>query len=1032
MICMKNFLRFSLVTLLMTICGVMSAQVVTFNAETDKGPNTESAAGADQMTKDGVTISITNGILGNGKQYRVYKGQTMTIASTVGNIKKVVLTCTAKGDAQYGPGCFQNPTSGTYTYDDVLGTWEGDAAELSLTAVSNQVRMTKVEVYLGEVQKTLTISGTTPFTGSTTVTITPSNEDYAVYYTTDGSDPAASGKVYSGPFTLTETTTVKAVEEDYAGDMSAVVEKTFVKESAPEITTAANIAAFKALGTDTEAKLTLSNAQVLYVATNDVYVRDASGAIDLYKIGIDFSNGQILNGSITGRLAFYNDMPEMAKTDNTNANDITFAAGTAEPKVLTIAQAKSEAYYCDLIKIEGVKITPRQEGSYTNYYAYIGDDEIQVYDRFKVGLEFNADETYNVEGILVPYKGAYEIYLTQPITGGTPPTPGPGGEITVANDIAAFKALGTDTEAKLMLKNAQVLYVGTNDVYVRDASGAIDLFKIGIDFSNGQVLNGSITGRLAFYNDLPEMAKTDNTNADDITFAAGTAEPKVLTIAQAKSQAYYCDLIKIEGVKITAREEGNYTNYYAYIGENEIQIYDRFKVGLEYTEDGTYDVEGILVPFKGAYEIYLTQPVSAGTDPGVELPKAANIAAFKALEDKTEAELTLNNAVVLYVGTNDVYVRDASGAIDFYKTGLNFVAGQVMNGTICGISTTYNGLPELTKSDNTNSNGYSSAAGSAVAKNVTIAEAKNEALYCDLIRIEGVKITAKVEGDFTNIYAYAGDDEILIYDRFKVGLEYTEDGVYTVEGILVPFKGQYEIYLTQPISDNVGPQIPVCDNIAAFKTLETGTEAELKLNDAVVLFAKDRDVFVRDASGAIEFYNLGLEFENNQVLNGSIIGKFSPYQGLPELAKTEGTNADNITATAGSEAEPVNITFSQVGESLLCDLICLGNVYFNVDESNNTFAYSNNSDDKIQLFDKFKIFDEQIQYNTTGTVTGILVIYKGAYQIYPIRFEYTEGIREMSTTAINTNAPMYNTSGQRVGSDYKGLIIQAGKKVLKK
>ena len=65
-------------------------------------------------------------------------------------------------------------------------------------------------------------------------------------------------------------------------------------------------------------------------------------------------------------------------------------------------------------------------------------------------------------------------------------------------------------------------------------------------------------------------------------------------------------------------------------------------------------------------------------------------------------------------------------------------------------------------------------------------------------------------------------------------------------------------------------------------------------------------------------------------------------------------------------------------------------------------------------------------------MTGILVIYKGAYQIYPIRFEYTEGISEMSTTAINTNAPMYNTSGQRVGSDYKGLIIQAGKKVLKK
>lgn len=834
MICMNKFLRFSLVSLLMTFCGLLSAQVVTFDATVDKGQS--ASASADQITKDGVTISITNGILGNGQQYRVYKNQTITVASTVGNIKKIEFTCTAKGDAQYGPGNFTNATTGTYTFDDVVGTWTGDAAEVSLTATTAQVRMTMVTVYLGEVQKTLTISGTTPFSSTTTVTITPSNEDYAVYYTTDGSNPAVSGQIYTGPFTLSETTTVKAVEEDYAGEMSQVVEKTFVKEST--------------------------------------------------------------------------DFP-------------------------------------------------------------------------------------------------------------------------VAADIAAFKALGTDTEAKLLLNNAQVLFVGTNDVYVRDASGALDLFKVGIEFSNGQILNGSITGRFALYNNLPEMAKTENTNSENITFASGTAEPKTVTIAQAKSETYYCDLIKIEGVKITAREEGTYTNYYAYIGADEIQIYDRFQVGLEYTDDGTYDVEGILVPWKGGYEIYLTQPVTSGTEPGpgIDLPKAANIAAFKALEDKTEAELTLNNAVVLYVGANDVYVRDESGAIDFYRTGLNFVAGQVMNGTITGISTNYNGLPELTKSENTNSNGYTSAAGSAVAKTVTIAEAKSEALYCDLLKIEGVKIQAREEGDFTNIYAYIGDDAIQIYDRFQVGMEYNEEDTYTVEGILVPFKGNFEIYLTKALSGEVGPQIPVCESIAAFKALEVGTEAELKLTDAVVLYAKDRDVFVRDASGAIEFYNTGIEFENNQVLNGSIIGKFSPYQGLPELAKTEGTNADGFTATAGSEPQPVVVTIPQVGESLLCDLVVLENVTFNTEEAN-TFAYS--GDDKLQLFDKFKIFDEQLRIGETGNVTGIVIIYKGAYQLYPIRFDYSEGIHEMNTTAVNPDAPMYNLSGQAVGQGYKGLVIQDGKKMFKK
>ncbi|MBO4607914.1 MAG: hypothetical protein J5682_08455, partial [Prevotella sp.] len=88
--------------------------------------------------------------------------------------------------------------------------------------------------------------------------------------------------------------------------------------------------------------------------------------------------------------------------------------------------------------------------------------------------------------------------------------------------------------------------------------------------------------------------------------------------------------------------------------------------------------------------------------------------------------------------------------------------------------------------------------------------------------------------------------------------------------------------------------------------------------------------------------------------------------------------------------------------------------------------------EKMQLFDKFKIFENQLRVGETGNVNGILVIYKGNYQIYPISFDYSEGIQEMSATAINPDAPMYNAAGQRVGSDYKGLIIQSGKKMLRK
>ena len=77
----------------------------------------------------------------------------------------------------------------------------------------------------------LTISGETTFVESTVVTITPSDVDHDVYYTLDGTDPKTSSTQvrYMEPFTITETCTVRAWEED--ADIYA--EKTFTKAEAP-------------------------------------------------------------------------------------------------------------------------------------------------------------------------------------------------------------------------------------------------------------------------------------------------------------------------------------------------------------------------------------------------------------------------------------------------------------------------------------------------------------------------------------------------------------------------------------------------------------------------------------------------------------------------------------------------------------------------------------------------------------------------------------------------------------------------------
>ncbi|MBQ8155291.1 MAG: chitobiase/beta-hexosaminidase C-terminal domain-containing protein, partial [Prevotella sp.] len=72
-----------------------------------------------------------------------------------------------------------------------------------------------------------TISGVTPFTESTEVTMS-GPEDADIYYTTDGSTPTAQSTLYEGGFTLSDTTTVKAIAIKN-GESSEVTTKLFSK-----------------------------------------------------------------------------------------------------------------------------------------------------------------------------------------------------------------------------------------------------------------------------------------------------------------------------------------------------------------------------------------------------------------------------------------------------------------------------------------------------------------------------------------------------------------------------------------------------------------------------------------------------------------------------------------------------------------------------------------------------------------------------------------------------------------------------------
>ena len=104
----------------------------------------ETADAVNQEVK-GIKFEISNGIV-NVANIRVYQGQTLKLTSNIGLMTKVVFTCTASGDAKYGPGCF---TGTNYTAgEEETGTWElaAGASSLTLTASKKQVRITQMEI----------------------------------------------------------------------------------------------------------------------------------------------------------------------------------------------------------------------------------------------------------------------------------------------------------------------------------------------------------------------------------------------------------------------------------------------------------------------------------------------------------------------------------------------------------------------------------------------------------------------------------------------------------------------------------------------------------------------------------------------------------------------------------------------------------------------------------------------------------------------------------------------------------------------
>ena len=248
------------------------------------------------------------------------------------------------------------------------------------------------------------------------------------------------------------------------------------------------------------------------------------------------------------------------------------------------------------------------------------------------------------------------------------------------------------------------------------------------------------------------------------------------------------------------------------------------------------------------------------------------------------------------------------------------------------------------------------------------------------------------------------------------------------------------------------PEVQTVENIAAFKALETGTTAILKLTNAVVLYKNEytsksstnTELYVRDATGAIQFFNTGLNLSSGQLLNGTVEVKYAVYNGMPEATKTANTSEDKLTTADADDIVPTEVTVADLTtDKYLCDWVKVKDVELTQETTTSTTdptkTFTNNymvsGDDKVMIYDKFK---KGITLPTSGTYTleGILVSAKLSNELVnelaPTSAPISTGINNISADDATLNAPAYNLAGQKVNNSYKGVVIKAGKKFIQK
>lgn len=321
-------------------------------------------------------------------------------------LEKVEIYDDTNGD--FGLGSVHLLKSGyTYAlisnYDEIADQITDANGQYFVTAWYNGVQGATPSVKVVAVQQALgapVITAAEPtFTESTTVTITAA-DGATIYYTTDGTTPTVGGattQVYTVPFTINKTTTVKAIAVK-DGVSSDVSEKTFVGPK-----TIADI--YETAATQENVLLYLNNAQVVYAKDNNYILREDGRALDISNTSLELKQGQFVTGPVKLNISYtYGIYSTWDVYGETTADKLTITgAESADPiPVLCATLGEVKNHPGDLVRVEN----QCWYGSY--FYGYAN----KTYDYLRLSNASAFDmSAYKYYDVTVWYN---QVYYGQP------------------------------------------------------------------------------------------------------------------------------------------------------------------------------------------------------------------------------------------------------------------------------------------------------------------------------------------------------------------------------------------------------------------------------------------------------------------------------------------------------------------------------------------------------------------------------------------------------------------------------------------